>query len=177
MHLLLRLVNGTKYFGSMDTSSLARDNNKLLQILEPVGYLYFLDENVTYIQQRVPDEAVDSVISYMLEMFYTHGCKACGPWTLPPEHISKSITMSTIRDINTTYNKESLLHKEYTDLLKTPNRSSRNPVYTSINNTETPVKRDAFTGDNRHSPFQSRSKGYDNNRVPIGLSGKGFNHK
>ena len=170
MHMLLQLINGTKYFGKMDVSSLARNNDKLLEILEPVGYLYFLDKNVTYIKQRVPEKAVDMVVSYMLEMFYTRGCKACGPWTISPEHVSRSLTLSSIRDINEKCRIGSLLHKEYTDLLQTPNRSPDNPVYTSINNTETLSKRDAFTNENNlstHIPVRSRAGAYDNNRVPF----------
>lgn len=159
MHLLLRLLNDTKYTGSVNQSSSTRNDERILQIQEPVGYLFFMHDNISRIITRLQKHLQevnnytevnnDDVIDYMMTIFYQHGSSKSGIRVSNDQDarvISAKLSTQTVNELTHRYVDEAALHSEYRGVLRAPNRVGLLPRQTSIRSRGKQNKRYDTTG-------------------------------
>ena len=133
MHLLLKLLNGTRYTGGVDLVSNSRNDDQILQIQEPIGYLFFLSDNVTMIidelKSSLPVVHGQDVIEYMLTLFYRYGSTRSGVEVHDAQYQSDQLSRQTIDELKQLYTDETTLHDEYRKVLDNPNQIGPMPEH------------------------------------------------
>lgn len=135
MHLLLRLLNNTKYTGTVHHIPSTRNDDLILKIQEPVGYFFFLHDNVDAIIQRLSGYCKGhDVIEYMLTVFYKHGSVKSGVNVSDDDEakaISDQLSTKTVNDLTRKYADDTFLHDDYRGVIRKPNRVGPLPFDTN----------------------------------------------